>query len=71
MREKPFIKVDMYGEKGGRSELFNVIDQIRELQVGDISLPQLVAVGDQSCGKSSLLESITGISFPVGNQLCT
>ncbi len=30
-----------------------------------------MAVGDQSSGKSSLLESLTGISFPHGQELCT
>ena len=28
-------------------------------------------VGDQSSGKSSLLEGLTGLSFPVASELCT
>jgi GTPase SAR1 family protein len=32
---------------------------------------QLVVVGDQSSGKSSLLESLTGIPFPKDQTLCT
>lgn len=32
---------------------------------------QLVVVGDQSSGKSSLLESLTGIPFPKDQSLCT
>jgi GTPase SAR1 family protein len=32
---------------------------------------QLVVVGDQSSGKSSLLESLTGIPFPRNLELCT
>jgi hypothetical protein len=32
---------------------------------------QLVVVGDQSSGKSSLLEGLTGISFPIHSGLCT
>jgi hypothetical protein len=32
---------------------------------------KLVVVGDQSSGKSSLLEGLTGISFPVASDLCT
>jgi len=32
---------------------------------------QLVVVGDQSSGKSSLLEGLTGISFPTHSGLCT
>ncbi|KAF3177712.1 hypothetical protein EYR41_008654 [Orbilia oligospora] len=65
-----FDKIEIHAE-GERSKAFDAVDKIRELQIGEISLPQLVAVGDQSCGKSSLLESITGISFPVGSDLCT
>jgi GTPase SAR1 family protein len=30
-----------------------------------------VVVGDQSSGKSSLLEGLTGLSFPVARDLCT
>ncbi|KAG6041288.1 hypothetical protein E4U41_005116 [Claviceps citrina] len=48
------------------------IDQLREINVGThMPLPQLVVVGDQSSGKSSLLESLTGIPFPNGQGLCT
>jgi GTPase SAR1 family protein len=34
-------------------------------------LPKVIAVGDQSSGKSSLLESLTGFSFPQAPGLCT
>lgn len=48
------------------------IDQLREKNIGaHLPLPQLVAVGDQSSGKSSLLESLTGIPFPRAQGLCT
>lgn len=48
------------------------IDLLREINIGKyLPLPQLVAVGDQSTGKSSLLESLTGIPFPRGQELCT
>ncbi|TQV95281.1 interferon-induced GTP-binding protein Mx2 [Cordyceps javanica] len=48
------------------------IDLLRDKNIGKyLPLPQLVAVGDQSSGKSSLLESLTGIPFPRGQQLCT
>ncbi|KAF2495757.1 hypothetical protein BU16DRAFT_608235 [Lophium mytilinum] len=49
----------------------NKIDKLRELNVKTIDLPQLVVVGDQSSGKSSLLESLTGFSFPQAPGLCT
>ncbi|KAH8727287.1 P-loop containing nucleoside triphosphate hydrolase protein [Phaeosphaeriaceae sp. PMI808] len=52
--------------------LLRKIDQLREKSVGQhVPLPQLVVVGDQSTGKSSLLESLTGIPFPRNLELCT
>ncbi|GES64914.1 dynamin family protein [Aspergillus terreus] len=54
------------------SERLNQIDQVRANGVGDhIALPQLVVCGDQSAGKSSVLERITGIPFPRQDGLCT
>ncbi|XWX01651.1 hypothetical protein V2A60_009679 [Cordyceps javanica] len=48
------------------------IDLLRDKNFGKyLPLPQLVAVGDQSSGKSSLLESLTGIPFPRSQELCT
>ncbi|KAF2133256.1 interferon-induced GTP-binding protein Mx2 [Dothidotthia symphoricarpi CBS 119687] len=51
--------------------LLNKIDKLRELNVRSLELPQLVVVGDQSSGKSSVLESLTGFSFPQAPGLCT
>ncbi|KAF2657436.1 interferon-induced GTP-binding protein Mx2 [Lophiostoma macrostomum CBS 122681] len=51
--------------------LLNKIDKLRDLNVKSIALPQLVVVGDQSSGKSSVLESLTGFSFPHAPGLCT
>ncbi|KFX96517.1 hypothetical protein O988_05265 [Pseudogymnoascus sp. VKM F-3808] len=54
------------------TQRLNQIDRIREFGVGDhISLPQLVVCGDQSAGKSSALERITGIPFPREDGVCT
>ncbi|OAQ57591.1 interferon-induced GTP-binding protein Mx1 [Purpureocillium lilacinum] len=60
-------------ERGsGYQAMLAKIDRLRELNVGSmIPLPQLVVVGDQSSGKSSVLESLTGFSFPRGTGLCT
>ncbi|KAM5476907.1 hypothetical protein MauCBS54593_000178 [Microsporum audouinii] len=50
----------------------NLVDKVRARGAGDhISLPQLVVCGDQSAGKSSVLEGITGIPFPRKAGLCT
>ncbi|KAJ5719304.1 Dynamin family protein [Penicillium malachiteum] len=54
------------------SQRLNQIDTVRALGVGDhIDLPQLVVCGDQSSGKSSVLEGISGIPFPRKDGLCT
>ncbi|KAI0432326.1 interferon-induced GTP-binding protein Mx2 [Xylaria sp. FL1042] len=56
----------------GNQATLTKIDKLRELNVGAIiPLPQLVVVGDQSSGKSSLLESLTGFEFPRSTGLCT
>lgn len=39
--------------------------------IAHLNLNKLVVVGDQSSGKSSLLESLTGIPFPRDVELCT
>jgi len=53
-------------------QLLRKIDRLFECNVGNyIDLPQLVVVGDQSSGKSSVLEGITGFPFPRDSGLCT
>ena len=51
------------------------IDKIREvLGTGHelpISLPTIVVIGDQSSGKSSVLESISGVNLPKGGGCVT
>lgn len=50
----------------------NQIETIRANGVGElVALPQLVVCGDQSAGKSSVLEGITRIPFPRQEGLCT
>ncbi|KAJ1570031.1 hypothetical protein HK096_005149, partial [Nowakowskiella sp. JEL0078] len=50
----------------------DLIDRLREIGLQrDIDIPQIAAVGDQSSGKSSLLEAISGIPFPRGTGTVT
>ncbi|CAK9136887.1 unnamed protein product [Ilex paraguariensis] len=53
--------------------LLDAIDKLRQLKVMQegIQLPTIVVVGDQSSGKSSVLESLAGISLPRGQGICT
>ncbi|KAF7918397.1 uncharacterized protein EAE97_011852 [Botrytis byssoidea] len=48
------------------------IDELYALRLDQyLSLPQLVVVGDQSSGKSSVLEGLTCLPFPRDSGLCT
>ncbi|KAL8543638.1 hypothetical protein ACS0TY_004275 [Phlomoides rotata] len=53
--------------------LLDAIDRLRHLKIMQegIQLPTIVVVGDQSSGKSSVLESLAGISLPRGQGICT
>lgn len=53
--------------------LLDAVDKLRNLMVMEegIQLPTIVVVGDQSSGKSSVLESLAGISLPRGQGICT
>ena len=52
--------------------LLDKIDKLFACNMGEyISLPQLVVVGDQSSGKSSVLEGLTQLPFPCDSGLCT
>jgi hypothetical protein len=54
-------------------ELLDAIDKLRDqgLDHHNISLPQLIVCGEQSSGKSSVLEGLTRLRFPTQDGLCT
>ena len=53
--------------------VLDAVDKLRNLMVVEegIELPTIVVVGDQSSGKSSVLESLARISLPRGQGICT
>uniref|UniRef100_A0A2N9FR58 Dynamin-type G domain-containing protein n=1 Tax=Fagus sylvatica TaxID=28930 RepID=A0A2N9FR58_FAGSY len=53
--------------------LLDAVDSLRHLMITreGIQLPTIVVVGDQSSGKSSVLESLAGINLPRGQGICT
>ncbi|KAA8545344.1 hypothetical protein F0562_020128 [Nyssa sinensis] len=57
----------------GGNPLLDGVDKLRYLKVMQegIQLPTIVVVGDQSSGKSSVLESLAGINLPRGQGICT
>ncbi|KAM5465039.1 hypothetical protein MauCBS54593_006672 [Microsporum audouinii] len=53
-------------------DLMNLVDRLRRAGLSSVlQLPQIVVCGDQSSGKSSVLEAITEIPFPRKENLCT
>lgn len=53
--------------------MISLIDKLRDFNLDDyISLPRIAVLGEQSAGKSSLLESIAGLTFlPRGTGIVT
>lgn len=50
----------------------DVLERLRaDLDAEGISVPGIVVCGSQSAGKSSVLESISDVSFPRGENMCT
>ncbi|KAL2284827.1 hypothetical protein FJTKL_08656 [Diaporthe vaccinii] len=52
--------------------VLDTVSKVRKCGLdGVLSLPQIVVCGDQSSGKSSVLEALTEIPFPRNDNLCT
>ncbi|OGM43949.1 dynamin family protein [Aspergillus bombycis] len=55
-----------------QSKLLDRIDELRALGIGGlVELPQLIVCGNQSSGKSSVLEAISRVRFPAKSSCCT
>jgi len=53
-------------------KVLDIVDKLRRAGLSSVlQRPQLVVCGDQSSGKSSVLEAITEIPFPRKENLCT
>ena len=53
-------------------ELMGLVGRLRRAGLSTLlQLPQIAVTGDQSSGKSSVLEALSGIPFPRKENLCT
>ncbi|KAF8805211.1 hypothetical protein BYT27DRAFT_7258317 [Phlegmacium glaucopus] len=56
----------------GRRTMLDLVNRLHSTGVQvDIDLPQIAVIGSQSAGKSSLIESISGITLPRAAGTCT
>ncbi|NXO66739.1 MX protein, partial [Phainopepla nitens] len=61
---------DQYEEK--IRPCIDLVDSLRALGIEkDLSLPSIAVIGDQSSGKSSVLEALSGVALPRGNGIVT
>lgn len=55
-----------------QSRLLDAVDELRTIGIGGlVELPQLIVCGNQSSGKSSVLEAISRVRFPARGNVCT
>lgn len=61
---------DLFGDECVKA--LDLVDELRSCGLdSSFQLPQLVVCGDQSAGKSSVLEALTEVPFPTKENLCT
>jgi len=63
--------LEIFGSKEVYVDNLKKLQRIRDYAGGKINLPQICVVGDQSSGKSSMLQGLTGINLPIGSGVCT
>ncbi|KAI0067648.1 hypothetical protein BV25DRAFT_1834706 [Artomyces pyxidatus] len=55
-----------------RRQMLDLMNELHSMGVQtDIDLPQIAVIGQQSAGKSSLIEAITGVRLPRASGTCT
>jgi len=53
-------------------DLLDIVDNLRSHGINRyINLPEIIVCGEQSSGKSSVLEAVSGVKFPSKDNLCT
>ncbi|XP_057188431.1 interferon-induced GTP-binding protein MxB-like [Triplophysa rosa] len=68
--EKSYTFSQHYEEK--IRPCIDIIDNLRSLGVEkDLALPAIAVIGDQSSGKSSVLEALSGVALPRGSGIVT
>lgn len=61
-----------YLQSQDTATILDTIDKLRSLGIGDIlELPQIIVCGDQSSGKSAVLNAVSTLKFPSKDTLCT
>ncbi|KAI1075851.1 P-loop containing nucleoside triphosphate hydrolase protein [Whalleya microplaca] len=65
-------KTSGFIQSSNHRDLLDIVDSLRSHGVSHyVDLPQIIVCGSQSSGKSSTLESLSGIAFPTAEGLCT